>query len=201
MQSQIVCRFCGTSNATYARDRYGNILYDRNGNPQMVKDTVTRSYYRCTQCGHILCENCMNNLKTQRIERHVFSTDRWNACPNCNGKMVKIADSTDSSGCFITTATLKSLKIDDDNCYELTTFRHFRDSWLVENYPEDIKEYYHIAPSIVDRINYMDNRDSVYQDIWKKYLQPCIGLIEQSENESAYRLYKQMVGDLLILVK
>lgn len=100
------------------------------------------------------------------------------------------------SGCFITTATLKSLKVYDDNCYELTTFRKFRDTWLNSFHPEDIEEYYFVAPSIVKGIDSLKDSDKTYLTIWEKYLQPCLTHIENDDNEQAYLLYKQMVEDL-----
>ena len=48
-----------------------------------------------------------------------------------------------SKGCFITTATCKTLN-KGDNCMELTTIRHFRDTWL-SNQPNGaniIENYY-----------------------------------------------------------
>ncbi len=192
MESALTCRFCGTSNYGYSTDRYGNAI--------RVKDSTTRAYYKCTRCGYIICADCMRKLKTERKERHVFkSTDVWDACPSCGGKLINIASASGGGGCFITTATLQSLNNNDDNCYELTTFRKFRDSWLKKNHPEDILEYYHVAPLIVSSISSLNNHDEIYQNIWLKYLQPCLIHIENNENENAYNLYKQMVKDLIVL--
>ena len=199
MESLIECSFCGTSNSTYVTDRYGNIVYDRNGNPMHQKASQTRTYYRCTRCGKVLCYDCMVRLGTHKKQTHVFkSAEHWEACPSCNGKMVKIAEKSGGgdSGCFITSATLSSLNNNDDNCYELTTFRKFRDTWLLENHPEDIEEYYNIAPLIVKGINSSQNSKEVYNNIWSNHLLPCLNLIEQQQEEKAYHMYKQMVESL-----
>lgn len=197
MESILTCRFCGTSNAEYARDRRGNIITDRYGNPQYTKASVTRSYYRCKSCGYTLCGDCLYSLKTKRVERHVVKANKeWHACPQCGSELVNIASASGGGGCFITTATLQSLNNNDDNCYELTTFRKFRDSWLKDNHPEDIQEYYRVAPSIVDGIDSLKNSKEVYQNVWQKYLQQCMKHIEANENEEAYTLYKQMVNEL-----
>jgi len=56
--------------------------------------------------------------------------------------------STDTS-CYLTTACMKHFLDDfDDNCYELTVFRWFRDNFVSK---EDIEHYYNIAPKIVDQ--------------------------------------------------
>ena len=44
----------------------------------------------------------------------------------------------------------------DDNCYELTVLRWFRDNFVFE---EDIKHYYKIAPVIVEAIDKEQHRD------------------------------------------
>lgn len=200
MESILKCSFCGTSNATYKSDRYGNIMYDRKGNPMMEKDKQTRSYYRCTMCGNILCGNCMKSLGTRRKDTHVFkSAEYWNACPDCGGKMAEIASATSSgSDCFITSATLNSLNITDDNCHELSTFRAFRDTWMKDNHPEDIVKYYQVAPKIVSGINSSKYSSEVYNDIWMNRLKPCLEMIEKGENENAYEAYKQMVEELMV---
>jgi uncharacterized membrane protein YgcG len=98
-------------------------------------------------------------------------------------------------GCYITTATCIALN-KNDFCEELMAFRRFRDTWLLENYPELINEYYLIAPSIVDKIDQENNNINVYKGIWEDYLSECFHLIKTDAFEEAKRKYVHMVKDL-----
>ena len=100
-------------------------------------------------------------------------------------------------GCFITTAVCDSLGKSDD-CYELTTFRHFRDNWLIHD-PEGkllIEQYYRIAPTIVWNINSSDKATDIYRSIWQQYLEPCLRFIENKDFASCKNLYVTMVSEL-----
>ena len=100
-------------------------------------------------------------------------------------------------GCFITTAVCGSFGKCDD-CYELTTFRNFRDGWLAAQ-PDGknlIAEYYSTAPAIVDKINRLSDAAQIYKNIWQKYLAPCLAFIEQGDNQSCKKLYVEMVTSL-----
>lgn len=101
---------------------------------------------------------------------------------------------TSSSDCFITTAVCTSFGKPDD-CYELETFRWFRDNWLINCSDGNalIKEYYVIAPKIVDRINNRPNRHAIYEEIWNNYLRICLRLIENKEYVKCRKIYQQMV--------
>jgi hypothetical protein len=101
------------------------------------------------------------------------------------------------SGCFITTAVCVMQNKPDD-CYELTAFRTFRDNWLAQM-PEGqtaIQEYYDVAPRIVERINKHKNKREIYDGIYKKYLLPCLSLIEAGDNQACFEKYKEMVDKL-----
>ena len=56
-----------------------------------------------------------------------------------------------SGSCYLTSACMKYFQEKfDDNCYELTVLRWFRDNFVSK---EDIKHYYEVAPIIVENIN------------------------------------------------
>lgn len=99
------------------------------------------------------------------------------------------SEKEESSGiCYLTTACMKYLKNDfDDNCYELTTLRKFRDKYVSQ---EDVEHYYEIAPKIVDTIDNSKNKDKIYNDIYKYVIMPCIHFIENQEYQEAYDRYK-----------
>ncbi|WP_156114892.1 CFI-box-CTERM domain-containing protein [Paenibacillus sp. FSL R5-0345] len=105
--------------------------------------------------------------------------------------------STSSSSCFITTAVCDSLGRADDG-YELNTFRAFRDNWLTNLADGEslIKEYYSVAPILVDRINAMFDKDAIYKELWDVYLKECLLAIENGWYQRCKEIYIGMVEDL-----
>jgi len=99
--------------------------------------------------------------------------------------------------CFITTAVCNYFNKPDD-CYELTTLRKFRDTWLAiqPDGKELVEEYYSIAPGIVKAIDGSPKKDQVYMYIWNHYIEPCIRLIELGANDTCKKLYIEMVNEL-----
>lgn len=105
--------------------------------------------------------------------------------------------STSSDSCFITTAVCKSLGREDD-CYELTSFRSFRDKWIknLEDGESLINEYYSIAPVIVRNIDKKENKDTIYFNIWEEYLKECLFTMERGQYQRCKEIYCGMVYDL-----
>ena len=67
---------------------------------------------------------------------------------------------SNSEHCYLTTACMKHyLNNFDDNCYELTVLRWFRDNFVSK---EDIEHYYKVAPIIVEAINEEEKSDIIY---------------------------------------
>lgn len=99
--------------------------------------------------------------------------------------------------CFITTAVCETLDRPDD-CYELTSFRQFRDTFMLEDDTRRVmvEEYYRIAPVIVTSINMNPDSKERYSMIWSKYLKPCLQAIEEKRLEDCARQYAGMVMEL-----
>lgn len=103
----------------------------------------------------------------------------------------------ESSGCFITTAVCQCFGKSDD-CYEPTMFRRFRDDWLMKQ-PDGkalIAEYYATAPAIVSCIDGREHPADIYQQIWQRYLSPCLKHLEQGEYKACKERYIVMVCTL-----
>ena len=97
------------------------------------------------------------------------------------------------STCFLTTACCQYKNLPDD-CYELTTLRMFRDTYLI-NTPDGkalIEEYYKIAPSLVNKIMENEEKETILEGI---YAEVCkiISLIETQMYDQAIIAYKEMV--------
>lgn len=103
----------------------------------------------------------------------------------------------EDSGCFVTTAVCGSFG-KPDNCYELETFRAFRDNWLKKQTDGAalIDEYYDVAPRIVAVIDKLNNAKAVYADVWETYLRPCLKMIEAKDYQGCKETYTAMVNAL-----
>ena len=93
--------------------------------------------------------------------------------------------------CYLTTACIKHFSEEfDDKCYELTTLRWFRDTFVSQ---EDIDHYYEIAPSIVEAINKIPGCEKIYNYIYENVINECVKAIEKGDYEFAYNRYKNSI--------
>ena len=99
--------------------------------------------------------------------------------------------------CFITTAVCAADGKADD-CFELTTFRSFRDDWLVNQSDGKslIDRYYEIAPKIVAAIEQNTNSAEIYRGIRTEYLEPCLQFIARNNFNECKDKYIEMVRAL-----
>ena len=98
------------------------------------------------------------------------------------------------SGCYLTTACMRYLQDKfDDNCYELTVLRWFRDNYVLE---EDIKHYYEVAPLIVEAIDNEEQSDIIYNYIYDNVVDYCVTQIENGNYNAAYLRYKNTILNL-----
>lgn len=99
--------------------------------------------------------------------------------------------------CYITTAVCETFG-KGDACYELNLLRDYRDTYLASRPDGEqlIHEYYDVAPSIVKHINQREDAGQIYQEIWERFLSPCISMIESNQEEACCDLYRDMVYTL-----
>lgn len=98
---------------------------------------------------------------------------------------------TTNTQCYLTTACVKHMKEEfDDDCYELTTLRWFRDNFVSK---EDIELYYEVAPKVVENIDKLEDSETIYQYIYTNIVDACVKAIEHGEYEFAYNRYKSSV--------
>ncbi len=112
-------------------------------------------------------------------------------------KTAHIIDTTNGSTehtdikCYLTSACMSHFQENfDDNCYELTLLRWFRDAFVSK---EDIAHYYEIAPTIVEIINKEEKSDIIYHYIYNNIVKYCVEQIEQGNYDAAYSRYKNGV--------
>ena len=98
---------------------------------------------------------------------------------------------TTDTKCYLTSACMKYFQEKfDDNCYELTVLRWFRDNFVSK---EDIEHYYEVAPIIVEAINKEEQSDIIYDYIYDNIVDYCVEQIEQGNYDKAYSRYKNSV--------
>lgn len=103
-----------------------------------------------------------------------------------------------SGGCYLTSACVESKGL-PDNCVELMTLRHFRDTWLA-NQPggkEEIVEYYANAPFVVSAINALPNSKEIWNDLYGTLVEPCVEWIKGGKMDLAHELYRKTAKDLI----
>lgn len=99
--------------------------------------------------------------------------------------------------CYVTTAVCQSLG-KDEACKEIRLLKNYRDTFLISepDGPELIDSYYDIAPTIVNRINKCNNSESIYEDIYCNYINPCVNYIENNKYNECKDLYVKMMHNL-----
>ena len=107
--------------------------------------------------------------------------------------------STQSSGtgCFLTSACVEAKGLSDD-CHELTVLRTFRYGYM-RSTPEggaDICRYYHIAPTIVEKIKQQPDANSIFERIYDELVLPCVALIESGKLAQAHAEYRRYTEQL-----
>ena len=96
-----------------------------------------------------------------------------------------------SGGCYLISACMKYFQEEfDDNCYELTILRWFRDNFVSK---EDIEHYYEVAPIIVESINNEERANTIYDYIYDNVVDYCVEQIEQGNYDKAYSRYRNSV--------
>ena len=107
------------------------------------------------------------------------------------------SSSSSSSLCYLTTACVNARGL-PDNCLELNVLRKFRNRILLQNPigKEAVKEYYQIAPEIVQEINRKNNHP---QEVWNslyKEIKTAVDLVLSGDFNEAFKHYQEMTLNL-----
>jgi hypothetical protein len=101
----------------------------------------------------------------------------------------KKAPKKKSGFCYITTACTESRGLPDD-CDELMTLRHFRDTYMqtLANGPQLIEEYYEKSPLIVTAIKRRPDARQIFNQIYDRIVE-TVALIKAGANQQAFERY------------
>lgn len=102
----------------------------------------------------------------------------------------------DDGGCFLTTACVRFAGLPDD-CFELTTLREFRDTFVVAQSRgiELLEEYYATAPKIVARIEASSRRHQILASTFNE-IRAAVAEIKAGEKERAMERYITLFSSL-----
>ena len=141
-----------------------------------------------------------NDYHCLKTRKDVNSDTYYRYCRNYSYDECPVYKAESSSGgCFITSACVKAMGMEDD-CYELETLRNYRDTWLKETEAGQVLvcQYYEIATKIVTAIDEKDNAKEIYAMIYTEMVKPCVELIEQGKMEEALEVYKSITLKLKV---
>lgn len=120
--------------------------------------------------------------------------DRWRRYYYPNDSCKRWSESSDvsHSGCFLTSACCAYKGLPDD-CDQLQALRRFRDTYLAQKEYGDemIQLYYKEAPRIVARIDQSEERDQIYEELFKQIAR-IVSFIEAGKTEEAVAFYMLM---------
>lgn len=100
----------------------------------------------------------------------------------------------EGGGCFLTTACLEALEIDEAES-QLAELRLFRDSYLrwICGGTDLISEYYRIAPALVHHIDKRSDSKKFYEYIFHHLVKPTLALIRKNQPDEAVKTYREFV--------
>lgn len=177
----------------------GNMVYAR------IKCVDCGTYFEVTnsqkeyyeQKGLQLPKRCKSCIEKKKRAGNAYRSNKATTHSHSTSSTKTSTHKNNNGFCFITTAACEYFQKPDD-CYELNTLRWLRDGWLSSqpDGPELIQQYYEIAPDIVHALEQSSQKDAIYVEIWTKYIQPCVELIELHAYSACKELYQMMVYDL-----
>lgn len=135
---------------------------------------------------HYACRKSGKDVDEDTYYKYCRNYD-YGDCPIYKGKLP-----SESGNCYLTTACVVAKGLPDD-CLELTTLRHFRDSFVLSSQEgkEDIAHYYSVAPKIVSEIEKRSNSEEIFSNIYNELVCPCVDLISRGALADAYIYYKK----------
>lgn len=101
---------------------------------------------------------------------------------------------TVGGGCFITQAVMAAVG-GHDSSHELQVLRAFRDGYMLKS-PQTaalVKEYYQVAPLVVDALNRRPDAQQIYVEIYHRFVAPAVQAITQGNMPLALEIYAAML--------
>ncbi|MEM7774101.1 MAG: CFI-box-CTERM domain-containing protein [Pseudomonadota bacterium] len=106
-------------------------------------------------------------------------------------------DKCEESGCFLTTACCEELGL-GDNCFELRTLRHFRDSYLMHapQGSDHVAAYYQLAPKILAAVPSNRRRPELLT-VYAYFILPSVLCTKLGLYRTARRIYTALMNRMI----
>lgn len=197
------CVGCEYYEGSPGNSNVGTVWCGKNGGKKAVNGISGCSSFEpdyranCQRCVHNVLKN---DQKWKTCAKGLTDNTSFREKTYCRGFSEKDYWDNDVSekkgGCFISTIVCEGLGKEDD-CYELTILRLFRDQILLKcpDWASLVKQYYIIAPDIAD--NYVEFLPkNIKSEIYLDYIMPCINSIEEQNYSNAVDIYSKLVNKL-----
>lgn len=140
---------------------------------------------------------CAIRVQSKMEHQKQYTSNSYSSSRDYSSSTTSYSSSTSGGLCFITTAAVKALSLDDD-CSQLNELRRFRDEYMnsTEEGQELVLEYYRIAPSIVEKLDKLPNSEEEYIALWSDYISPSCNAIQEQKWNEAMTIYINMVRSL-----
>lgn len=184
--------YSSSSDAAYICKGY---MFEYGKYEQKNLDKALDRYSKVKTPGLKAVQNAKKRVKAKITTREKQKEDEYSKENDYSG--YSSSSTIDSSWCFITTAASCALHKGKD-CEELNYLRKFRDEHIKGSSEGDalVKEYYNIAPKIIEKIDAEEEKELVYTSLWTDYIVPSTEQIRQGNWQSAQDIYVEMVVDL-----
>lgn len=189
-----ICWDCKQKKKEEARQEAFHKAYLKRQEEKRKQQEYKNSVYK-----YVTCSACHKQFAITNGEHDYYESkglDMPKRCKECreSGRWPTYEhshnSSNDSGGCFITTAVCEYFGREDD-CYELTMLRSFRDNWLAKqkNGAMEIALYYDCAPKLVEKMKASPDYASTCEELMHTYIRPCVELIRKHQDEACRQLY------------
>ena len=190
--------FLSQSSTAEAKYQCGKIYQYEGGDVPQNLSLAKKYFQEAAKMGHEKAGREAEKVKgwladQNRIEK-AREAQKYSSAKNYETTTSSTRKKKDDGACIITTAACHVLHKGDD-CDELNTLRRFRDAASAENpvIRDLVKEYYRVAPLLLDEIHALPEKEKIYQCLWKNYIEKSYLSIQEHDYLEAASIYIQMV--------
>ena len=120
------------------------------------------------------------------------ASESWDDKKDGGSSSSSSSGGSSKGGCYLTTACVSAMNL-SDNCLELSILRNFRDKVLIltSRGRNAVREYYRIAPEIVQAVNKRENSQNIWDAAYRD-IRHAVSLVLSRDFEGAFKHYQEM---------
>ena len=155
------------------------------------------SYFEIDLSGLASCADRALSYTEHKLRVIVLSNGNIDSVNMIQKGSWKHLSSVNSGGCHITSIVCRGMGYNDD-CFQLTQIRRFRDEYLKQQgYDKDIEDYYKNSVFYASMIGKAAEKDpELYSKLYKKYIIPAVSAIEKDEMKTAHKILQEYLNDI-----